>query len=79
MSTIEVDLPDNVFEFAKGEAERQGYRSVDEFVAAVLTRAKEARSRVEKELADGLASGPVQPFLPSEFEDLRDQIRRKAT
>ena len=78
MSTIEVDLPDNVFEFAKGEAERQGFRSVDEFVAAVLTRAKETRSRIEKQLAEGLAGGPAQPFSPSEFEDLREKIRRKA-
>lgn len=79
MSTIEVDLPDNVFEFAKGEAERQGFRSVDEFVAAVLARAKDTRSRLEKELKEGLTSGPPQPFAPSEFEELRERIRTKAT
>lgn len=72
MSTIEVDLPDNVFEFAKGEAERQGFRSIDEFVATVLMRAKETRSRIEKELEQGIASGPAQPLLASEFESLRD-------
>lgn len=79
MSTNEVGLPDNVFEFAKVEAQRQGFRNVDEFVAAVLTRVKETRSRIEKELEDGIASGPPEPLLPSEFEDLRDQIRRRAT
>jgi len=78
MSTIELELPENVLEFARKEADRQGFASVNAFFAAVLTRATENQPLIERELLDGIASGPATPLQKSDFEDVRDRIRNRS-
>ena len=77
MSTVTVNLPDQiVFAFSE-RAKKQGYSDVNAFIADMMVRISERQSELEQLAAEGFASGPSEPWDSSDIEQIRQDIQRK--
>jgi antitoxin ParD1/3/4 len=77
MTTLEINLPDDVKEFLEAEAAAKGFASASDYVAALLRalQRREAWDRLEPLVLEGLAS-PAREMTPNDWRSLRDRIDR---
>ncbi len=73
MTTVTISLPDSLKEFIEREVQTKGYGNVSEYVRGLLreAREKEADSRLEALLLEGLASGEGIPVTQEFWRDLK--------
>jgi len=73
MTTVTISLPDSLKEFIEQEVQTKGYGNVSEYVRGLLREAqqKEASSRLERLLLEGMASGKEVPLDREFWRQLR--------
>ena len=65
--------------FARHEAEAEGYASVDEYVAALVDRARRyhARQTVDAKLEQALNSGEATPMEQADWDTIRHRGQKR--
>jgi antitoxin ParD1/3/4 len=73
MTTITISMPESLKDFLDHEVETKGYGNVSEYMRSLLreARAKDADSRLQALLLEGLASGREIPVTPDFWQKLR--------
>ncbi len=74
MTTIPVQLPDDVRLFAENCAKNKGFATVSDFISALVTEARDRQTRVEAELLEGLDSGPALAKSEDDWAQLRSRV-----
>ncbi len=73
MTTLTISLPESLKKFIDVEVHSKGYGNVSEYVRGLLRaeQAKNAESRLEKLLLEGLASGEDIALTPNFWRELK--------
>lgn len=71
MSTIKIDLPDQVMSAIDSRAKNSGFEDVNEYVLQFVMQLSVRQSEVEALAIEGLQSGPSEPWNKDEIEDIR--------
>lgn len=74
MSTIPVDLPDELQEFVDAAVQRGEFASAGEYIVALVDAARSKRSEIEVALMEGLRSGPAEEWTAQEWSDIRQRV-----
>ncbi len=74
MTTISVELSDDVRLFAENFAKQRGFATVNDFISALVSEAKDQQARVESDLLEGLESGPATKKSAEDWDQLRARI-----
>ncbi|WP_417740262.1 ribbon-helix-helix domain-containing protein [Rosistilla oblonga] len=77
MSTISVNVPDQIMSAIAKRARNSGYADVNEYVTQYVLRLSERQSEVEELAIEGLQSGPSLPWDKTEIEDMRAALKSK--
>jgi Arc/MetJ-type ribon-helix-helix transcriptional regulator len=77
MSTIDLQLPDELGTFVRVEAARRGFPNPSEFVQALLEaeRHRQVRVDIEASLLDAV-DGPFSEWTEDDLEEIRTTGRR---
>ena len=78
MTTLTISLPESLKEFIEREVQTKGYGNVSEYVRGLLrdAQAKEADSRLEALLIEGLTKGKDIPLLPEFWSELKQDAAK---
>jgi len=78
MTTLTISLPDSLKEFIDIEVQTKGYGNVSEYVRGLLreAQAKEADSRLEALLIQGLTTGEDIPLSPAFWAELKQDAAK---
>jgi antitoxin ParD1/3/4 len=73
MTTVTISLPESLKEFIDAEVQTKGYGNVSEYVRGLLRAAqtKDADTRLETLLLEGLASGKDSALTPDFWRELK--------
>ena len=77
MSTVAVDLPDDLREFVEAEVQRGKFSTTSEYIVALVNAARNKKSEIEATLLTGLASGPADEWTSQEWQDLERRVIEK--
>ena len=75
MTTINVSLPDDLSQFIQTQAKLFGFDGADDYVRALVARAKQGSERLESLLIEGLDSGAPVLFDAAARESMRREVR----
>lgn len=79
MSTIPVDLPDELCEFIETKVQRGEFASASEYIVALVDSARKKKSEIEAALLEGLTSGPAQEWTSDEWADIKKRVAERYT
>lgn len=79
MSTIPVDLPDELREFIETKVQRGEFASASDYIVALIDSARQKKSEIEAALLEGLASGPAQEWTSDEWADIKKRVAERYT
>ena len=74
MSTIGVDLPDDLLEFVELQVRRGDFASASEYIVALVNAARNKKSEIEIALLEGLDSGPAEEWTTREWADIKGRV-----
>ncbi|PHS03082.1 MAG: type II toxin-antitoxin system ParD family antitoxin [Blastopirellula sp.] len=74
MSTIPIDLPDDLRAFVESNVERGDFANVNEYIIALIHAARSNRSNLEGALLAGLDSGPAEEFTSQEWTGIKQRL-----
>ncbi|MGY8769882.1 MAG: ribbon-helix-helix domain-containing protein [Pirellulales bacterium] len=74
MSTIPIELPDDLREFVESNVERGDFSSVNEYIVALIHAARSNRSSLEGALLEGLDSGPTEEFSSQDWSGMKQRL-----
>ena len=74
MSTISVDLPPDLMEFVAAKVDAGQYRSVGDYLVALIDAARQKRSSIETALLEGIESGPPLEWTQEQWQEIRDRV-----
>jgi len=74
MSTIPVELPDELNKFVEAKVQRGEFASANEYIVALIDAARSKRSEIEVALLEGLQSGPAEEWTSQEWADVRQRV-----
>ncbi len=77
MSTININVPDQIMSVIAERARNSGYADVNEYVSQFVLRLSERQSEVEALAIEGLESSPSEPWDKNEIEDIRANLKSK--
>ena len=77
MSTIPVELPDELQQFVESKVRRGQFASVNEYIVALVDAARSKRSDIEAALIEGLQSGPAEEWTSQEWADIKQRVIRR--
>lgn len=77
MSTIPVELPDELYRFVEAKVQRGQFTSVNEYIVALVDAARSKRSEIEAALIEGLDSGAAEEWTSHEWADIRQRVIRR--
>lgn len=79
MPTLKVSLPKSLTEFVNAKSQLAGYDSPGEFVRSLIRDAqkREASSRLEQLIIDGINSGPGVEVTPAFWQSLQDDLKQR--
>lgn len=77
MSTISVNLSDDVMTDVTERAQKNGFADVSEFVSQMIARISDRQKQVEILAIEGINSGPSEPWNREEIEAIREDLRSK--
>ncbi len=66
MSTIPLDLPDDLQQFIEAKVQRGQFANANEYIVALVDVARHKRSEIEAALIEGLQSGPAEEWTSQE-------------
>ncbi len=77
MTTMKIDLPEDMKAFVEAQAAEEGYPSVGEYLQAMIRDARR-RSKAKRDLVakldEALASGPAEPMTRADWADLERKV-----
>src|SRR5688572_30256750 len=81
METMNISLPDPMKEFVEELVAQGDYSSASEYVRALIREDKKRREKARREsmLLEGLASGPMTAMTAEDWQNIRDEVRRRVT
>ncbi len=74
MSTIHVNLPDDLHAYVEEKAKQGGFADAGEFIAALVAATSERRLDLELALIEGLESGSAEPWTNDDWKDLKRRV-----
>lgn len=74
MSTIPIELPDDLRRFVEAKVQRGHFTSVNEYIVALVDAVRKKRSEIEAALIEGLESGPAEEWTSQEWADIRHRV-----
>jgi len=74
MSTIPVELPDELHEFVDLRVQRGRFSSANDYIVALIDAARSKRAEIEAALIEGLDSGPAEEWTSQEWADIRQRV-----
>ena len=77
MSTIPVQLPDDLRAFVDSTVERGRFTSASEYIVALVDAARKDRSGIETALIEGLESGPAEEWTSEEWAQIKQRVIRQ--
>ena len=77
MSTIGVDLPDDLLEFVTSRVERGEFRQRERVYCCVLSRQRNKTSGIEAALMHGLESGPADEWTAQEWSQIKQHVTER--
>ena len=79
MNTMNIAIPKQLKSFVQREVLRRGYSSVSEYVRDLIRGDQESQAiaMLEAEYLKGLDSGPATPMTQQDWEEIREEVRRR--
>lgn len=74
MSTIPVDLPEDLREFIETKIQRGEFASVSDYIVALVDAARSRKSEIEVAVLEGLNSGPAQEWTDGEWAEIQRRV-----
>ena len=74
MSTIPIDLPQDLHDFVDAAVKQGQFGSANEYIVALLDAARSKRSVIEAALLDGLNSGPAEEWTSQQWQDMKQRV-----
>jgi antitoxin ParD1/3/4 len=74
MSTIGVDLPQDLLEFVESQVQRGEFGSASEYIVALVDAARNKKSEIETALLVGLESGPAEEWTTEEWAEIKRRV-----
>jgi hypothetical protein len=74
MTTIPIQLPDDVRLFAESYAKNKGFATVNDFISSLVTDLKDRQTKLEADLSEGLDSGPATVKTPEDWRQMRSRV-----
>jgi antitoxin ParD1/3/4 len=81
MTSVNISLPTNQRQFVEKKISKGGYSTVSEYFRELIRQdeQREAEARLESLLLQGLESGEPTPMTKEDWDDVRKEVRRRAT
>jgi antitoxin ParD1/3/4 len=81
MATMNVSLPDPLKRFVDDEVRDGGYASTSDYMRDLIRQRQRAKAEdlLRRLIAEGLASGPAEPVTAETWEQMRAELRERAT
>ena len=77
MSTISVELPDELQQFVEAKVERGQFESANAFIVALVDAARSKRSDIEAALIEGLKSGPAEEWKSQDWSEMKQRVTQR--
>ena len=79
MNTMNIAIPEQLKAFVQSQVERRGYSSVSEYVRDLIRGDQERQviSALEAEIIKGLESGESTPMTQEDWQEIRNEVRRR--
>ena len=77
MSTVVIQLPEDLREFIEAKVQCGEFASVSDYIVALVTTARTMRSEVETALVEGLTSGAPQEWTSDEWDAIRQRVTQR--
>ena len=74
MTTIPVELPEDLQEFVEATVQRGQFASANEYIVALVDAARKKRTDIEAALLEGLQSGPAEEWTSQEWADIKQSV-----
>lgn len=81
MTSVNISLPINQRQFVEKKISKGGYSTVSEYFRELIRQdeQREAEARLESLLLQALESGKPTPMTKEDWDDVRKEVRRRAT
>lgn len=77
MSTVNLNLSEELHQFVSGQAEAGQFDGPEEYIAALIERAKNGKEKLEALLIEGLESGDPIPLDADEWSRIRRDVEQR--
>jgi len=79
METMNIAIPPSLKEFVQARVAKNGYSSVSEYVRELIRADQKhiAKALLEEEILKGIHSGESLPMTEADWQDIRDELRRR--
>lgn len=74
MSTVPVNLPDDLHEYVENKTKLGGFDSPGQYIASLVAAACEQQSGLEVALLTGLDSGEAREWATGEWDTMRSNL-----
>ena len=74
MSTIPVELPDELQQFVESKVQHGQFASVNDYIVALVNAARSKRSELEAAMIEGLQSGPAEEWTSQEWAEIKQRV-----
>ena len=78
MSSIPVDLPDDLMQFVDQGTKNGGFADPSQFIVALVAAANEKQGEIEQALLAGINSGPAEPWTNEEWQAIKQRVVSKS-
>ncbi len=73
MSTIPVELPDDLRKFIEAKISGGQFANASEYIVALVDAARKKRSDIEAALLEGLNSGPAEEWTDQNWNEMKQR------
>ncbi len=74
MSTIPVELSDDLQKFIEAKISGGQFANASEYIVALVDAARKKRSDIEAALLDGLNSGPAEEWTDQNWNEIKQRV-----
>lgn len=74
MSTIPVELPNDLQLYVESKVGRGQFASPSEYIVALVDAARSKRSEIEAALIEGVQSGPAEEWTSQEWTEMKQRV-----
>lgn len=79
MTTLNISLPDTVGEFVQERVTGGGYDTASDYLRDLIheDQRRKAQEKLDSLLREGLESGPSTPMTAQDWDEIRQEVRRR--